>query len=49
MITKVPKAIKPNHGEIANNVPPVHATPLPPDFSLASLKLNLVVKSLIRY
>jgi hypothetical protein len=48
-MTNVPKAIKPNHGEIANNTPPVEATPLPPDLFLASLKLNLEVNNLIKY
>jgi hypothetical protein len=33
--TKVPKAIKPNQGEIANNMPPVVDTPFPPDLVFA--------------
>jgi hypothetical protein len=33
--TNVPNDIKPNHGDIANNMPPVVATPLPPDLVLA--------------
>jgi hypothetical protein len=34
---------------MANNVPPVHATPLPPDLVLACSQLNLVLNNLIKY
>jgi hypothetical protein len=46
---KVKSAINPNHGEMANNVPPEQATPFPPDFTFAFSKSNLEANNLIKY
>jgi hypothetical protein len=47
--TKVVNAIKPNHGEIASNVPPAQDTPFPPVFVFALTKFPCVLNKVTKY